>query len=534
MASKKFVSAHCAIALAVAAVTFGAPMLVQAQTAAKQERVIVSFKAGQGAAVRAAIARAGGRVVVELDEFNAVAVRLPASAVAGLKRHGSVASIEADPLRRLMGGKSTSVRRGSGNAVQDAESAPYGIGMVQADQVSFNAAGGRKLCIIDSGFNLGHEDLQTSGLSGVDLTLSPAPGTSWNTDENSHGTHVAGTIAALGGNGIGVVGVVPGGTLPLHIAKVFDASGSASSSAILKGVLNCAKARANVISMSLGGGRPNNLETKVYDAMAKRGILVIAAAGNAGDTTTSYPAGYASVMSVAAIDINKVRADFSQVNADVEIAGPGVATLSTVPQGSQLESVVTVGGTPFKSAPMDGSPLSSANGALANFGIGDTPVAGSMAGKVCLVQRGGISFADKVLNCKASGGVGAVIYNNVPGMLFGTMGGIATTIPSAGASDTDGALMVNLAGQATSVAVQVSAANYAEYSGTSMATPHVSAVAALVWSNFPACSPAQIRNALNMSAMDLGTAGRDNEYGNGLVQAKAAVNYLMANSCAAP
>jgi subtilisin family serine protease len=331
-----------------------------------------------------------------------------------------------------------------------------------------------------------------------------------------------------------VVGVVPGGTLPLHIAKVFDASGSASSSAILKGVLNCAKARANVISMSLGGGRPNNLETKVYDAMAKRGILVIAAAGNAGDTTTSYPAGYASVMSVAAIDINKVRADFSQANADVEIAGPGVATLSTVPQGSQLESVVTVGGTPFKSAPMDGSPLSSANGALANFGLGDTPVAGSMAGKVCLVQRGGISFADKVLNCEASGGVGAVIYNNVPGMLFGTMGGIATTIPSAGASDTDGALMVNLAGQATSVAVQVSAAKYAEYSGTSMATPHVSAVAALVWSNFPACSPAQIRNALNMSAMDLGSAGRDNEYGNGLVQAKAAVNYLTANSCAAP
>jgi subtilisin family serine protease len=404
--------------------------------------------------------------------------------------------------------------------------------MVQADQVSFDAGGGRKLCIIDSGFDAVHEDLQKSGVTGIDLTGSGIGG--WNTDESFHGTHVAGTIAALGGNGLGVVGVVPTGALPLHIAKVFDASGSAASSTIIKGVLNCAKAKANVVSMSLGGGAPNNFENKVYEAMAKRGILVIAAAGNDGNTRTSYPAGYASVMSVGAIDVNKVRASFSQANADVEIAAPGVATLSTVPMGSNVVSTLVIGGSPYATLPMDGSPLLAASGVLADFGFGDAPVAGSMTGKVCLIQRGNIDFATKVVNCQNSGGVGAVVYNNTAGVLLGTLGDVATTIPSVGATDTDGALMLAQVGQSAGVAVQQSDYSYAEYNGTSMATPHVSAVAALVWSNFPGCSAAQIRNALNMSAMDLGTAGRDNEYGNGLVQAKAAAAYLTANACAAP
>ena len=210
-----------------------------------------------------------------------------------------------------------------------------------------------------------------------------------------------------------------------------------------------------------------------------------------------------------------------------------MATLSTVPMGSNVISTLVIGGSPYATLPMDGSPLLAASGVLADFGFGDAPVAGSMTGKVCLIQRGNIDFATKVVNCQNSGGVGAVVYNNTAGVLLGTLGGVATTIPSVGATDTDGALMLAQVGQSASVAVQQSDYSYAEYNGTSMATPHVSAVAALVWSNFPGCSAAKIRNALNMSAMDLGTAGRDNEYGNGLVQAKAAADYLTANACAA-
>jgi serine protease len=77
----------------------------------------------------------------------------------------------------------------------------------------------------------------------------------------------------------------------------------------------------------------------------------------------------------------------------------------------------------------------------------------------------------------------------------------------------------------------VDATNYAYFDGTSMATPHVSAVAALVWSHRPNCSAATVRNALTATAQDLGAAGRDTKFGFGLVQALAAKERLAATSC---
>ncbi|MGL6056110.1 MAG: S8 family serine peptidase, partial [Vibrio metschnikovii] len=69
------------------------------------------------------------------------------------------------------------------------------------------------------------------------------------------------------------------------------------------------------------------------------------------------------------------------------------------------------------------------------------------------------------------------------------------------------------------------------YSGTSMASPHVAGVAALVWSHFPQCRPERIRQSLNQTALDRGAAGRDNLYGWGIVQARAAYNWLSRNGC---
>jgi subtilisin family serine protease len=91
----------------------------------------------------------------------------------------------------------------------------------------------------------------------------------------------------------------------------------------------------------------------------------------------------------------------------------------------------------------------------------------------------------------------------------------------------------------TSSSLAVAPADHAYYDGTSMATPHVSSVAALVWSYFtPAaptsgrtCTASQLRNSLNKSALDLGTAGRDNQYGFGLVQARAAYDRIVARGC---
>jgi serine protease len=143
-----------------------------------------------------------------------------------------------------------------------------------------------------------------------------------------------------------------------------------------------------------------------------------------------------------------------------------------------------------------------------------------------LIARGDISFADKVLACENGGGGAAVIYNNADGALSGTLGGVVTNIPSIGVSQADGLALQGSVGQ--SATVTVGSGDYAFFDGTSMATPHVSAVAGLVWSQFVECTNDQIRAAMNATALDLGAAGRDTAYGNGLVQAKAAVDYLSA------
>jgi subtilisin family serine protease len=524
-----------AAALVAAAFMVGIPGLAQAQTQAltaaqlkaqAKVRVVVAYKSGADAAARAAIAAAGGRIVVDLSDDDALAIELPARALLALQRNAAVDYVEDDPMRYAFGPLGSRPARRAVVATGGTQVTPYGITMVQADQLSDSLASDRKLCIVDSGIDRDHEDLSGITVDGTNLTTSGF----WYTDEASHGTHVSGTIAAIN-NTIGVVGVLPNKHISIYMAKVFDATGSAPGSVINKGIQACMKAKANVVSMSLGGSTASKTEQRIVDRLAKKGILVIAAAGNAGTSALSYPAGFDSVVSVAAIDSNKVVASFSQFNSDVELAGPGVDVLSTVPVGSQTGSSLTVGASSYVVQPMDGSPRATVSGPLADFGIGDTPVAGSMAGKVCLIARGTIAFSDKVLNCQTSGGIGAVIYNNTTGDLFGTMNGVVTTIPSIGALQADGATMLTQVGQSATVSVFGNSDAYAYYSGTSMATPHVSAVAALVWSYFTHCTAAQMRISLDNSAQDLGDPGRDVYYGFGLVQAKAAYDRINTLGC---
>ena len=504
-------------AVAVACTMMGA----SATAAADTTRVIVAFKPGAAAAVRGAIAAARGSVKLDIFGMDAMAVEVPARALAGLARNPNVEYVEEDALRYPLAGTTPS----TGSPYTLGQLVPYGIPMVQADQLPDTYAANRKVCIIDSGYDRAHEDLG----SGANVTGEYDSGTGWwYTDENHHGTHVAGTVAAVNNSSIGVVGVSPNNQLRLHIVKVFNAAGWAYSSTLAAAANKCKAAGANIISMSLGGSRAMKTEQRAFDSLYNGGILSIAAAGNAGTTALSYPAGYASVVSVAAIDENKAWATFSQYNSDVEIAGPGVNVLSTVPMGTGTASALTVGSTGYAPGGMDGSPRTSATAPLADFGLGDA-INGAVSGKVCLIARGTIDFATKVSNCQGSGGVGAVIYNNVAGGFGGTLGTTATSIPSVTASDTEGTAMKLQLGLSATVAV--TASNYAFLDGTSMATPHVSAVAALVWSHNLNCTASQLRNSLNKSAMDLGAIGRDTKFGFGLVQAKAADTRIKLQGC---
>ena len=274
----------------------------------------------------------------------------------------------------------------SGKSYYLGQVVPYGITMTQADQLpnGGSQAGNRKICIIDSGYDRNHEDLNNNGT----VTGEYDSGTGmWNTDENSHGTHVAGTIAAVNNNGVGVVGVIPNRQLKLHIVKVFGAAGWAYSSELADAANKCADAGSNIISMSLSGPAPSATEQAAFDALAAKGILSVAASSNAGTPAPRWPAGYESVVSVGALDSNKKWATFSNYNPKVELSGPGVRVMSTVPMNTALVSSLNVGATSYAvgSVTVRRGPPSPRQWPTSASASAVNP---AMAGKVCLISRG--------------------------------------------------------------------------------------------------------------------------------------------------
>ena len=484
---------------------------------ADDNRYIVQFAPGAAGEGVAAVQAMGGEINVDLTDrsVNAVSVTIPEQALNGLRNNPNIVNIESD-----------------GRLYPMADEVPYGIEMVQAHLVSDEFAGNQNICVIDSGYHIGHVDLQTND---VTATYDSGSGDPF-IDPCGHGTHVTGTISALA-NGGGVLGVLPSGNVGLHIVKVFGndnwsggSCGWSYSSDLIAAAYECADAGSNVINMSLGGGTASSAAAQAFQDLHDQGILSVAAAGNSGNTAYSYPASYDAVISVAAIDSNKDLASFSQRNDQVELAAPGVGVMSTTPFA---DAEVVVSNNSYAASPLDRAAKTTTEGNLVYGGLCTSP--GSWSGQTVLCERGQISFSDKVSNVEAGGGVAAIIYNNEPGGFMGTLdcGGnpnrSCSSVPAVSISQADGQQLASneLGSSAFVSTVEVIPGDgYAAWNGTSMASPHVAAVAALVWSYVPDATPGEIRAALAASAQDLGSAGRNNEFGYGLVQAQAALDYL--------
>ena len=291
---------------------------VTSATPDTQTRVLIGYKTQHGASEESAIRGMHGTIHHSFTIAPVIAATVSGTAIEQLKRDPKVAFIEPDAIA---------------TASSFTDSVPWGVAKINASAVQnlvpANTGAGVKIAIIDTGIDYTHPDLAPvykGGYNFVKNTTDPK-------DDNGHGTHVAGIIAAAQNN-YGIVGVAPGASI--YSLKVLDASGSGSYSAIIAALQWCAN-KSNgikVASMSLGGTSGSTaLQTACTNAY-NAGVLLVAAAGNSGSTSTmrdsvEYPARYASVIAVGATDQSNVRPYWSSTGAEVNIAAPGVNINST-------------------------------------------------------------------------------------------------------------------------------------------------------------------------------------------------------------
>jgi len=318
------------------------------------------------------------------------------------------------------------------------------------------------------------------------------------TDSGYHGTHVAGTIAAVGNNQLGVIGVD-------YQARIMALRASSDGemlpdSAIIEAIqyATIMKGRGvNIaaINESFGGGGSNSTERAAMQAAGNAGIIFCVAAGNStsdNNTTPVYPANYrlTNMIVVAATDQNDTLAGFSNYGTNtVDLGAPGVNILSALPvsQAGTL-AYVQQGATTYAANKLTYSGVTTGiTATVYDCGLGnpaDFPTA--VSNNIALIARGTLYFSDKVANAMAAGARAAVIYNNAPGNFSGTLQTSGNWIPAISISQADGlALQALLPATATVVNVPDPTQIYQYLDGTSMATPHVSGAVAFAAMNFP-------------------------------------------------
>lgn len=247
-------------------------------------------------------------------------------------------------------------------------------------------------------------------------------------DCNGHGTHVAGIVGASAADDDGVTGVAPNVTLGAY--KIFGCGGSSSADVIVAALERAYADGMQVINQSLGAAYqwPSYPTAVAGDRLVELGVVVIASAGNQGATGTfsiGAPGVGKDVIGVASFDNAKVRAPYFEAGGNR--VGYQTMTFSAAPPTSGSEGIVFIG----RACNVD-------------------PLLADPDGKVALAVRGTCSFAEKAVNAVNAGATAVVIYNNVPGIIAGTLGAPpGFPQPVVGISQADGVFLRSLAAPAT-------------------------------------------------------------------------------------
>jgi len=479
-----------------------------------------------------------------MEHLDMYAADLTADEAAELGKQPGVRYVEPAILfHKLDAGPSSFpiAKENSGRNV-NGQTVPYGIDLLHArDAWPVVRGDGVNVAVVDTGVDYNHPDLKDQYAGGFNALNRSSDAM----DDDGHGSHVSGTIAAED-NAIGVVGVAP--HAKLWGVKVLDSTGSGTSISIAAGInwiLDQKKSLGGnwIINMSLGQSGTSQVLQDACQKAADAGVLIVAASGNesvAGlPAPVDFPAAFPTVIAVGAIDSTSTIADFSNQGVELDLVAPGVNVLSSVPRGTGEISFVESGTTDFDAIHVEGSPKGTLSGPFVLCGQGHTgEFPSSVSGKIAVIQRGDITFNEKAKNAKTAGAIAVVIYNNEkPFSPFTFIGDdpadkLFAWPLAVGIEAADGeALKAN---PNATITIAYRNDDYAVFSGTSMATPHVVGAAAVVWSAAPTATATQVRQALESTARDLGATGRDFVFGHGVVDTLAAAKALAPEKFGSP
>lgn len=409
---------------------------------------------------------------------------------------------------------------------------PWGITATHSTQTWDITSGGRgaRVLVLDTGIDRDHPSVRPNLVNAKDFVGDEQEGYPYK-DTVGHGTHVAGTIAGVLDKS-GFAGVAPQASI---LAGRVCAEDGCSNIAIVEGINWGVEQKVDVISMSLGGIYSSTAERLAIRKAYQKGITIVAASGNDGTPSVGYPAALPEAIAVGAIGPDMKRAEFSQFGPELAIVAPGVDVTSSVPLGSGRDAMVNVSesGARFqtvKSSILSGSktllkPVE-AEVVVAGLGLPADFEKLDVRGKIALIKRGENKFSEKVANAIKAQASGVIIYNNVPGMMQGmlTDDGSEVAIGAFMVEQSSGESWAKLIQAGKKVRTQIATAitNYSGMSGTSMATPHISGIVALMKSANPNLTPAQVKAILVSTANKL-PEYKNNEVGAGVAQADLAV-----------
>ncbi len=294
--------------------------IINGTALAADRDVIVGFNKPVGPSEKALIQSHGGTIKKSFHLIPAIAARVPENNITKMKKDPRIRYIENDKIFE---------------AAADEYSSSWGVQQIGARMVHDQGINGTgvRIAVLDTGIDYTHEELNDNYKGGVSFVLD-IYGNVINPDgyddsTYSHGTHVAGIIAAED-NGIGVVGVAPNASI--YAVKVLDGAGFGFASWIISGIDWAVKNDMDIVTMSIQGSDSQALHDAV-DVAYNSGLLLVAASGNTNGDPVAYPAAYDSVIAVTAVDNIYQRASFSSKGPQIELAAPGVNIYSTVKGG---------------------------------------------------------------------------------------------------------------------------------------------------------------------------------------------------------